>query len=196
MNLNPYALQSASYGINTVNSLGAPVKSAAPTADVAGVNKAFEQAISTLSGAGSDVEKVYQTGKRRTLSDIASQSINAGMANTLNLPAASIAYDEANRPGTNVAIAGQKSAILTQLGQTLAGLYGTNVGANTAVTTANIGAQTSMANAQLGAQVDTAQQALQKYIAELNAKTSTTNAELDVEAAKQANIARVLSGGF
>jgi hypothetical protein len=141
----------------------------------------FKQAIAALSGAGGDVEKSYQQGKRRTLSDIAMQSVNAGMANTINMPAAGIAYDAENRANTNVAVAGQKANLLGSMGQAMAGVYGTNVGAETSRSNALLGANTSMAESQLGANTSRANanlsyqanqnnNALQKYLGELEMK--------------------------
>ena len=134
------------------------------------ITNAFQQAINALSGAGSDVERTYQAGKRNTLSDIAMQSINAGMANTLNMPAAGVAYDQANRPGTNVAVAGQKAGVLTSLGQTLAGVYGTNVGADTSLSNAQTAANTSAQNAALQYALNQQSNALQQYLTELELK--------------------------
>jgi len=130
------------------------------------VSSLFREALASLTG---EAEKSYQGGKRRTLSDIAMQSVNSGMANTLNMPAAGIAYDEANRPAFNTMLGQQKAGILTGLGQTAAGMYGQNLGAQTSLQTANIGAGASMSNAALGYQSNVAQQGLEKYIAELNA---------------------------
>ena len=130
------------------------------------VSSLFREALASLTGEG---EKTYQAGKRRTLSDIAMQSVNAGMANTLNMPAAGIAYDEANRPAFNTMLGQQKAGILTGLGQTAAGMYGQNLGAQTSLQTANIGAGASMSNAALGYQSNLAQQGLEKYLAELRA---------------------------
>jgi len=123
------------------------------------VSDPFKKAIDTLSGAGSDVEQMYQRGKRRTLSDIAMQSVNAGMANTLNMPAAGMAYEEAVRPGTNVAVAGQKAGIYQNLGQAGANIYGTNVGAETSRYGTNMAFQSDQMNRDL-----------KKYLAELEAK--------------------------
>jgi len=143
------------------------------------VTKPFQQALDTLSGAGSDVEKMYQTGKRRTMSNIAMQSVNAGMANTLNMPAAELAYENEVRPGTNVGIAQAKAGVLQNLGQTAAGIYGTQVGASTARHGIDVGSQTSLQTAQMGANTavhgqalqfasNQANQSLQRYIAELS----------------------------
>jgi hypothetical protein len=161
--------------------------------NVMDVQSPFKQAIAALSGVGSDVEKTYQQGKRRTLSDIAMQSVNAGMANTINMPAAGIAYDAENRANTNVAVAGQKANLLGSMGQTMAGVYGTNVGAETSRSNALLGANTSMAESQLGANTSRANanlsyqanqnnSALQKYLGELELKykyggTGTTGSQ-------------------
>jgi hypothetical protein len=114
--------------------------------DISGL---FREALASLSGEG---EKVYQSGKRRTLADIAMQSVQSGMANTLNLPAAGTAYDEANRPTFNMQLGAQKAGILQNLGQVGTQMYGQN----------------------LGAQTTTAQQGLQKYLAELQASPFST----------------------
>lgn len=137
----------------------APATASAPSGpnwgDISGY---FDKALASLSG---DTEKMYQQGKRRTLSDIAMQSVNSGMANTLNMPAAGIAYDEANRAQTNLALGTQKAGILTGLGQTAAGMYGQN-----------LGAQTQRYGIDVGASSDAAQRALQQYIAQLQSSTS------------------------
>jgi hypothetical protein len=126
----------------------------------------FDKALASLSG---DTEKMYQQGKRRTLSDIAMQSVNAGMANTLNMPAAGIAYDEANRAQTNLALGTQKAGILTGLGQTAAGMYGQN-----------LGAQTQRYGIDVGASSDAAQRALQQYIAQLQSSTSISQTAMSM----------------
>ncbi|NOQ21593.1 MAG: hypothetical protein GQ565_02935 [Candidatus Aegiribacteria sp.] len=155
----------------------------------AAITQPFQQAIDTLSGATGDVEKMYQAGKRRTMGNVAMQSIQSGMANTLNMPAAGIAYDEANRPATNLGIASTKAGVYQNLGQAAAGMYSTDVGAatsryatdvgsSTALGTAGIGAAASQANslraaqtarttANLQFQSNQANQALKKYIADL-----------------------------
>ncbi|MBW2604711.1 MAG: hypothetical protein JRE28_10425 [Deltaproteobacteria bacterium] len=149
----------------------------------ASVAEPFKQALDTLSGAGSDVEKMYQAGKRRAMSNIAMQSVSAGMANTLNMPAAELAYEGEVRPGTNVAVAGQKANVLQNLGQTAAGIYGTQVGAETSRYGIDVGSRTSLQTAQMGAGAaatsaglnfasNRANQALQKYIADLKHSSS------------------------
>lgn len=154
--------------------------------DISGL---FREALAGLSGEG---EKTYQAGKRRSMSDIAMQSVNAGMANTLNLPSAGIAYDEANRPAFNTMLGQQKANILTGLGQTAAGMYGTNVGAQTSrygidvgaktsLQTANIGAGADLSRTAMGMQGDAAQRELQRYIAGLT--NTTANRELSLRAA-------------
>jgi len=156
-----------------------PGRNTAPSGTPASVADPFKQALDTLSGAGSDVEKMYQTGKRRTMSNIAMQSVNAGMANTLNMPAAELAYENEVRPGTNVGIAQAKAGVLQNLGQTAAGIYGTQVGASTARHGIDVGSQTSLQTAQMGADTavhgqalqfasNQANQSLQRYIAELS----------------------------
>jgi len=131
------------------------------------ISSLFREALAGLTG---ETEKMYQSGKRRTLSDIAMQSVNAGMANTLNMPAAGIAYDEANRAQTNLGLATQRANILTGLGQTAAGIYGTNVGAQTSRYATDVGASTSRYGIDVGAQTDAANRDLQIYLANLNKK--------------------------
>jgi hypothetical protein len=93
-----------------------------------------------------------------------------------------IAYDQANRPGFNVGIAAQKAGVLQNLGQTAAGIYGVDVGAQTSRYATDVGAATAASGqamqASLGQQelqsnfaTNQANRALQKYIADLNAKT-------------------------
>jgi hypothetical protein len=153
---------------NRVNPYAAPAGGAAPGGGPGwgDVSSLFREALASLTNEG---EKSYQTGKRRTLADIAMQSVNTGMANTLNMPAAGIAYDEANRPAFNTLLGTQKAGILQGLGQTAAGMYGQNLGAQTSLQTANIGAGASMSNAALGYQTNVAQQGLERYLAELRA---------------------------
>ncbi len=145
--------------------------------DVSGL---FREALASLTGEG---EKVYQGGKRRTLSDIAMQSVNAGMANTLNMPAAGIAYDEANRPVFNTMLGQQKAGILTGLGQTAAGMYGQNLGAQTSRYGVDVGAQTSRYGVDVGAGNDAAQRALQLYIDQM--KNTIANRELSLKQPSQ-----------
>jgi hypothetical protein len=135
---------------------------------------AFQQAVASLGGAGSDVERMHQQGRRRTLSDIAMQSVQSGMANTLNLPAAGIAYDQAVRPGTNVAVAGQQAGLLADQGRMMAGFYGTDVSADLAMSGHALGvAQLNQQQQQFQAQQAADQQALamKRYLAELQAKS-------------------------
>jgi len=141
--------------------------------DIAGY---FDKALADLTG---DAEKAYQQGKRRSLADIAMQSMNSGMANTLNMPAATIAYDEANRPTFNTMLGQQKAGILTGLGRTAADIYGANLRARTSVQAAQIGADASMSNAALAANTASSQQALQQYVAELN--NQAVNRELSLK---------------
>jgi hypothetical protein len=152
-----------------------PVASGPNWGDISGY---YDKALASLSG---DTEKMYQQGKRRTLSDIAMQSINSGMANTLNMPAAGVAYDEANRPATNLALGEAKANILTGLGQTAAGMYGQNLASQTSMANARLGSDTSLTSAQLGFQTNAAQMALDKYLGELRNKTA--NRELSLRAA-------------
>jgi hypothetical protein len=165
-----------------------PATSAAPAGgagpgygDVSGL---FREALAGLTG---ETEKMYQQGKRRTLSDIAMQSVNSGMANTLNMPAAGIAYDEANRAQTNLGLASKRADILTGLGQTAAGMYGVNVGAETSRYGTDVGARTSLSNTGTTAGVDYAQQALQRYIAQL--QNTTANRELTLKSGDQGGFA-------
>ena len=127
----------------------------------------FGQALSGLTG---EVEKMYQSGKRRAMGDIAMQSVNAGMANTLNLPSADIAYDEANRPATNLGLAQTKASIVTDLGKTAAGIYGENLGAQTSRYGIDMGAATARSNASLDYQSSAANRAWQQYLGELELK--------------------------
>jgi len=160
------------HGITTTTS--SPASPAAPAKSsnikVSDITGPFQKAIDSLTSASGDVEKSYQQGKRRTLSDIAMQSVNAGMANTLNMPAAGVAYDEANRAGTNVAVAGQKAGLLSSLGQTLAGVHGTEVGSATSLTAAQIAANTSTQNAALQYSLGQQSNALQEYLTQLKLK--------------------------
>lgn len=161
--------------------------SAQPAATTSGtpsdVSGAFQSALDSLSGANSDVEKMYQQGKRRAMSDLAINSINAGMGNTLNLGAAGMAYDEQNRAATNLGVAQAKAGIYQNLGQTAANIYGTNVGAQTSRYATDVGASTSLATAgmntaannqanQLEFQTANANQALNKYMADLKSYTT------------------------
>jgi len=127
----------------------------------------FERALKGLTG---EVEKMYQSGKRRTLSDIAMQSVNTGMANTLNLPSASIAYDEANRAQTNLGLAQARAGLTADLGRTAADVYGVNTGAQTQRYGIDVGAQTSQGNAMLDFQSGAADRALKQYLEELEMK--------------------------
>lgn len=141
-----------------------------PNISVGSITSPFQQAINSLTAASGDVERTYQEGKRRTLSDIAMQSINTGMANTLNMPAAGVAYDQANRAGTNVAVAGQKAGVLTSLGQALAGVRDTDVGSATSLTASQIAANTSTQNANLQYALGQQTNALEQYLKELELK--------------------------
>jgi hypothetical protein len=162
------------------NAHPAAPKAAAPAAPGGGgggpnwsdISGYFDKALASLSN---DTEQMYQAGKRRSLSDIAMQSVNAGMANTLNMPAANVAYDEANRPATNLMLGQAKAGILTGLGQTAAGMYGQNLAAQTSTTNAQLGASTALATTGMNNQVDYAQQALQRYLGELKAKQPQIN---------------------
>ncbi|MCP4541695.1 MAG: hypothetical protein GY832_31570 [Chloroflexi bacterium] len=152
----------------------------------ASVAQPFERALSALSDTSGDIEKNYQTGKRRTMSNIAMQSVNAGMANTLNMPAAEMAYEGAVRPGMNIGLAQAKAGVLQNLGQTAANVYGTQVGADTSRYGIDTSAATSLQTAQMGADMTAQGQALQfasnrandslnRYIAQLNASTQIQN---------------------
>ena len=121
--------------------------------DIAGY---FQQALSSLTG---DTEQMYQQGKRRTLSDIASQSIQAGLANTINLPAAGIAYDSAVRPATNLALGTAKAGILQNFGSAATQLYGVNTNATLSGLTTLAGSNPDWASDQ--------KQVLANYIASL-----------------------------
>ena len=151
---------------NTAQSV-APTAASPTPKDVA---QPFERALATLSGADSDAEKLYQQGRRQALSQGAISSINAGAANTVNMPAMGIAYDQANRPGFNVGIAAQKAGVLQNLGSTAANIYGTNVGAETSRYGVDVGAQTAAAGQGLQFASNQANRALQQYIAQLNSQ--------------------------
>ena len=161
------------YSSKTSGSAAAPVATTGGTP--ASVTAPFERALAELSGASSDMEKTYQSGKRRTMSNIAMQHVNAGMANVLNMPAAELAYEEAVRPGMNVQLAQSRAGVLQNLGGAAANMYGTQVGAQTALQTAQMGSDTSMATAGMQFASNRANQALQRYIADLSAKTLSQN---------------------
>jgi len=170
-------------------------KSAAPAATTSApagsgtpqsVAQPFERALAALSGVDSDVEKMYQTGKRRTMSNIAMQHVQSGMANVLNMPAAELAYEQAVRPGTNVGVAQAKAGVLQNLGQVASNVYGTQVGAETARYGTDVSAAASRYAADRGAAVaeagqamqfhsNLANQSLQRYIADLNAPSQQMN---------------------
>ena len=130
------------------------------------VSSLFREALASLTNEG---EKSYQQGKRRSLADIAMQSVNSGMANTLNMPAAGIAYDEANRPAFNTRLGEQKAGILAGLGQTAAGMYGQNLGAQTSRYATDVGAQTARYATDVGAQTS-------RYGVDVGSRTSLSNA--------------------
>ena len=134
------------------------------------VAEPFERALATLSGADSDAERLYQQGRRTALSQGAISAINAGAANTVNMPAMGIAYDQANRPGFNVGVAAQKAGVLQNLGSTAANIYGVNVGAETSRYATDVGAATASSGQALQFASNQANQALQQYIAQLNAQ--------------------------
>ena len=133
----------------------------------------FQQALNSLTG---EAEKTYQQGKRRTLTDIAMQSINSGMANTLNMPAAGVAYDEANRAATNLALGREKAGLFTGLGQIAAGMYGQNLEASV-----------NEANSIRGAEANYAQQALQRYLGQLNYDLAQRELNAKLAFAKQSS---------
>lgn len=160
----------------------APAATAAPAASKAGVSESFQKALAEFGDTGT-AEKLYQQGKRRTLSDIAMQSVQAGMANTLNMPAAGIAYDEANRPAFALGQAQQRAGILQNQAGTLAGLYSTDVGAATSRYGIDVGAQTAQSGQAMDlalgqqqlaqrAQLAAQENALSRYLGELRAKYS------------------------
>jgi len=144
-----------------------PASQAAASGTPASVADPFKQALDTLSGASGDIEKNYQAGKRRTMSNIAMQSVNAGMANTLNMPAAELAYENEVRPGMNIGLAQAKAGVLQNLGQTAANVYGTQVGSSTSLQTAQMGADVTSQGQGLAFASNQANQALNKYIARL-----------------------------
>ena len=167
------------------NSTAAATGSGTP----ASVSQPFERALATLSGTSGDIEKNYQTGKRRTMSNIAMQHVNAGMANVLNMPAAELAYEGQVRPGMNIGLAQAQAGVLQNLGQTAANVYGTQVGAETSRYSTGVGSQTALQTAQMGAdtaaigqqmtlQSNQANQSLQRYIAELDAQTQIKTAQI------------------
>lgn len=159
-------LQASRDAKNTAQ-IAAPTAASPTPKDVA---QPFERALATLSGADSDAEKLYQQGRRQALSQGAISSINAGAANTVNMPAMGIAYDQANRPGFNVGAAAQKAGVLQNLGGTAANIYGTNVGAETSRYGVDVGAQTAAAGQGLQFASNQANRALQQYIAQLNSQ--------------------------
>jgi len=161
----------ADYHVQPASTGGAAGGSGTP----ASVTQPFERALDTLSGAGSDVEKMYQSGKRKTMSNIAMQSVNAGMANTLNMPASELAYENEVRPGMNIGLAQAKAGVLQNLGQTAANVYGTQVGSSTAIQTAQMRADASMSGQGLQFASNMANQALQKYIAQLSGGGQSNN---------------------
>jgi hypothetical protein len=146
-----------------------PATTSGTPSDVSG---AFQSALDSLSGANSDVEKMYQQGKRRAVSDYAINAVNAGMGNTLNTGAVGLAYDEQNRAATNLGVAQAKAGIYQNLGQTAANIYGTNVGAQTSLATAGMSAGVANKANQLEFQTANANRALSKYIADLNSFTT------------------------
>lgn len=162
MRANPRTTGSAGTAGGTSTTAASPTTTGPSWSDISGY---YDKALASLS---EDTEKMYQQGKRRTLSDIAMQSMNAGMANTLNMPAAGVAYDEANRAQTNLALGEAQAGILTGLGQTAAGMYGTN-----------LSAQTQKYGIDVGAASDAASRALQQYIAQLNANTSLSQTAMN-----------------
>jgi len=166
------------WGRTTVPAASSTPRATGGSGTPASVTQPFQQALDTLSGAGSDVEKMYQSGKRKTMSNIAMQSVNAGMANTLNMPAAELAYEGEVRPGTNVGVAQAKAGVLQNLGQTAASIYGTQVGAETSRYNTDVGSSTSLQLGQMNQNTamsgqgltfasNRANQSLQKYIADL-----------------------------
>jgi hypothetical protein len=97
------------------------------------------------------------------LADIAMQSINAGMGNTLNMPSASVAYDAANRASTNVALAQLKTSLLSSFGQTQAGMYEQQQGLKASKYNADMNALGQYAAAKERADTE-------KYLADVTAK--------------------------
>jgi hypothetical protein len=96
-------------------------------AQQANIQAAYQKAVAALTSSQGAAEQAYQTGKRKTLSDIAMANINAGMANTTNMTAAGSAYDQANRSAFNANIGTQAANLYSNWANTLANLYGTNL---------------------------------------------------------------------
>jgi hypothetical protein len=172
MNRDPKMAQGQTLTWGTGSNAGGSSKSSstASSAVPQSVAQPFERALAALSGADSDAERLYQQGRRQALSQGAISSINAGAANTVNMPAMGIAYDQANRPGFNVGVAAQKAGVLQNLGNTAANIYGTNVGAETSRYATDVGAQSAAAGQGMQFASNQANQALQQYIAQLNAQ--------------------------
>lgn len=97
-----------------------------PAANWGGISQLFQKALGSLTGSGSAVEKMYDAGKRKTLSQIAMNMVNSGMANVLNVPAFNLAYEQDVRPGVDVSIAQALAQLYGQWAGVGANVYGTN----------------------------------------------------------------------
>jgi hypothetical protein len=169
-------------GATTPGGVASPSAASVPQS----VTQPFERALATLSGADSDAERLYQQGRRQALSQGAISAINAGAANTVNMPAMGIAYDQANRPGFNVGVAAQKANVLQNLGNTAAGIYSTNVGAETSRYGIDTGTASDVRSQNLTFATNQANQALQQYIAQLNSQTALTQTAMQTGAVQPA----------
>jgi hypothetical protein len=139
-----------------------------------GIQTAFQQAVNELKGSQGAAEKAYQTGKNKTLAQTAMSNLNAGMANTTNMAAASNAYDQANRSSFDAAIGGQSANLYSNYANTLAGLYNTNLNYQVAgdqIATQNAGNASSSKVNSLSSQVQT----LQNYINQLGNSSNTSS---------------------
>lgn len=88
------------------------------------VTDAFNKALESLTEGLGPKSQLFQQSKRKTLSDIAMNSVQTGMANTLNMPAASIAYDKQVLPGLQAQQADATSGLYSQLAQMISGYLG------------------------------------------------------------------------
>jgi len=136
-----------------------------------GIQDAFQSALNALQSSQGAAEKSYQTGKRKTLSDIAMSNIQSGMANTTNMASAGTAYDQANRSSFDAAIGGQTASLYSDYANTLTNLYNTNLNYQTnadQLALQNAGNTSRSQVSNLGSQVS----ALQSYIQQLASSSS------------------------
>jgi len=147
-----------------------PTVSSGTPSDVSG---AFERALAELSGSTDAAQKLYAQGRNQATSQAAIAAMNSGTSNFFNAGGFGLAYDQANRPGFEVGLAAQRANVLQNLGQTAAGIYGTNVGAQTSRYGTDVGAGIAAQGNVLQFRSNMANQALQKYIADLNASLSS-----------------------